>query len=397
MSNPIVPKPPSGSAHRLVPGPQSPLQSGSSSERVVKVRARTLLAGMGILLGVAAALWFVLRAEKGLTIIAIALFLSLALNPAVEFFGRRGIGRGFAVATVYVLAVIVFALLALVFIPPLVAQITHFVSALPGLVDELTKGRGPLGFLERKYQVVEEVRKVASKQGSSGVTGAAAPALGIAKGVATTIGGIVIIAFLTLFMLIEGPEWRRRITGLIPERHRARSERIGAAVYKSVSGFVTGNLLASILAGVVATVILLIVRVPYALALGLFTALIEFVPYVGPAVVTVLLSLVALTVGPVSALVVFVLMTVYHMVEGHTLRPLIYGRALKLSPLAVLIASILGAEVAGILGVLVAIPIAGSIQVIISELVDQRNRDRASGTDTESVPPPVTPVPESIA
>ncbi|MEV6415927.1 AI-2E family transporter [Kribbella sp. NPDC051718] len=354
------------------------------------IRARTLLAGLGILLGVAAALWLVLRAEKGLTIIAIALFLALALNPAVEFFQRRGLRRGFAVATVCILAVVIFALLALVFIPPLVTQITHFVNAVPGLVDELTKGRGPLGFLERKYQVVEEVQKAVSKQGASGVTGAAAPVLGIAKGVATTISGMIIIAFLTLFMLFEGPEWRHRITYLIPATHRARSERIGAGVYKSVSGFVTGNLLASFLAGAVATVILLIVGVPYALALGLFTAIIEFIPYVGPVVVTVLLSLVALTVGPVSALVVFVLMVVYHLVEGHTLRPLIYGHALKLSPLAVLIAIILGAEVAGILGVLVAIPVAGSIQVIVSEVAGRRNSGRSSGPDTKSVPPPFT-------
>lgn len=358
-----------------MPAPASqggPLPSDSAGgrqnahERVVVIRARTILAGLGIVLGVAAALGFVLLAQAGLTLIAIALFLALALNPAVDFFQRRGLGRGLAVAAVYVVAVIFFALLALVFIPPLVTQITHFVDALPGLVHDLTKGRGPLGFLERKYHVVEEVRKATSKPG------AATPALGVAKGVATTVGGVVIIAFLTLFMLLEGPEWRQRIVELIPERHRPSAERIGAGVYRSVIGFVTGNLVASFLAGVFATIVLLIVGVPYAIPLGLFTAIIELIPYIGPAVVTVLLSLVALTVGPVSALVVFALVLLYHMVEGHSLRPLIYGRALKLSALAVLIAILLGAEVAGILGALVAIPVAGSIQVIVSELIDQR-------------------------
>ena len=343
-------------------------------------RPRTVLAGLGVLLGAAVALKVVLLAQQGLTVIAIALFLAVALNPAVEFFQRRGLGRGLAVATVYLLALIVFVLLALVFVPPLVTQITHFVSALPGLVHDLTKGQGPLGFLERKYHVVEEVRKATSKQGATGLTGAATPALGIAKGVATIVTGIVIIAFLTLFMLLEGPQWRRRLTALIPERHRGPTERIAAGVYKSVSGFVAGNLVASFLAGVVATVILLIVGVPYAFPLGLFTAIIELVPYIGPAVVTVLLSLVALTTGPVAAVVVFTLMLAYHLIEGHTLRPLIYGRALKLSALAVLIAIILGTETAGILGALAAIPIAGSIQVIISELLDQRNRRQPSST-----------------
>lgn len=310
----------------------------SRQERVVLFRPRTVLAGLGIVLGVAAALGFVLLAQSGLTLIAVALFLALALNPAVEFFQRRGLRRGLAVAAVYGLAVVVFALLALVFIPPLVAQINHFVNALPSLVHDLTKGRGPLGFLERKYHVVEEVRKVTSKQGSSGLTGAATPALGVVKGVATTVGGLVIIAFLTLFMLLEGPEWRRRLVELIPERHRPPLERIAAGVYKSVGGFVTGNLLASFLAGVFATVL------------------------------------------------------VYHAIEGHSLRPLIYGRALKLSALAVLIAILLGAEVAGILGALVAIPIAGSIQAVVSELRDQRNRRQPESAVSEAVPPRNSPL-----
>jgi predicted PurR-regulated permease PerM len=341
-------------------------------ERVVVVRPRTLLSALGIVLGVAAAIWFVLLARTGLTLIAVALFLALALNPAVEFFTMRGLRRGLAVAAVYVVALGVFALLALVFIPPLVEQITKFVQALPDLVQDLTNGRGPLGFLERKYQIVEQVRDATTKRGPDGIVGIAEPALGFAKGAATTIGEIVIIAFLTLFMLLEGPRWRRQITDLLPDRHRPVIDRVGAGVYRSVGGFVTGNLVASFLAGLVATVTLAIVGVPYAVPLGLFTVIVELIPYIGPVVVTVLLSLVALTVSLVAAAVVFGIMLLYHMIEGHTVRPLIYGRALQLSALAVLIAIILGTEVAGILGALAAIPVAGSIQVLISEVLAQR-------------------------
>lgn len=358
----------------------------SSNVRVVTVRLRTVLIGLGIVLGVVVVLEFIVQAQKGLTLIVIALFLAIAINPAVEFFQRRGLGRGMAVALVSTLAVAVFTLLGLVFIPPLVTQISHLVTALPVLVDDLTKGHGPFGFLERRYHVVEYVREATTKQSTGTLTGAATPAIGIAKGVATTFTGMVIIAFLTLFMLLEGPEWRRRVTELIPERHLVPAEHIGAGVYRSVKGFVTGNLLASFLAGLVATVILLIVGVPYALPLGLFTAIIELIPYVGPAVVTLLLSLVALTESPLAAAIVFVLMLLYHLIEGHTLRPLIYGRALKLSALAVLMAIILCTEVAGILGSLAAIPIAGSIQVIITELLAQRERRRSPGSTVAPMP-----------
>jgi predicted PurR-regulated permease PerM len=355
------------------PEPPAP----SDNVRVVTLRLRTVLIGLGIALGVLAALEFVLRAQKGLTLIAIALFLAIAINPAVEFFQHRGLGRGVAVAIVSSLAVVVFGLLGLVFIPPLVTQVSHLVTALPVLADDLTKGHGPLGFLERKYHVVESVRDATSKPSSGALSGAATPAFGIAKGVATTFTGTVIIAFLTLFMLLEGPEWRRRVSDLIPERHMLPAERIGAGVYRSVRGFVTGNLLASFLAGVVATVTLLLVGVPYALPLGLFTVIVELIPYIGPAVVTVLLSLVALTESPLAAAIVLVLMLLYHLIEGHTLRPLIYGRALQLSALAVLIAIILCTEVAGILGSLAAIPIAGSVQVIIIEVLGERERRRS--------------------
>ena len=340
---------------------------------MVVFRARSVLAGLGIVLGVAAVLGFVLLARSGLTLIAIALFLALALNPAVEFFQRRGLGRGPAVGMVFALALLVFALLAVVLIPPLVDQITKFVDALPGLVGDLTKGRGPFGFLERKYQVVEQVQKATVKQGD-GLSGAATPAIGVAKGVATTLGGMVIIAFLILFMLLEGPQWRARFDELVPERNRRTVERIGAGVYRSVGGFVTGNLLASFLAGVFATILLLAAGVPYAIPLGVFVVIVELIPYVGPLVVTILLTLVAATVSLATAIVVFALLLVYHAVEGHSLRPMIYGRALKLSALAVLIAILLGTEVAGILGALAAIPIAGSLQVIVAELLAARNK-----------------------
>ena len=356
-----------------------PGMTDQPQERVLVLRPRTVLVVLGVALAVVALVGLVFLAQQGLTLILVALFLALALNPAVEFFQRRGMGRGLAVATVSILVVVFFGLLAAVFIPPLVTQITHFVQALPGIVQDLTKGRGPLGFLERKYHVVEQVTKLTNKVSGPGV---AAPALGVAVGVATTIGGIFIIAFLTLFMLLEGPDWRARITDVIADRHRASAERIGAGVYKSVSGFVTGNLLASLLAGIVATIILLAVGVPYAFPLGLFTAIIEVIPYIGPAVVTLLLGLVALTVSPLAAAIVFGSMAVYHLVEGHTVRPLIYGRALNLSALAVLIAIILGTEIAGILGALAAIPVAGSIQVILNEILEQRGaREPAVAAD----------------
>jgi predicted PurR-regulated permease PerM len=110
--------------------------------------------------------------------------------------------------------------------------------------------------------------------------------------------------------------------------------------------------------------------------IGLFVAIIELVPYVGPLVATIIVTAVALTVSVTTGLVVLGLLLAYHAIEGHTLRPFLYGRAVKLSPLAVLVAILLGTEIAGVLGALIAIPVAGSVQVIIQELVQRRDERR---------------------
>lgn len=343
---------------------------------VVVLHPRSILTALGVVLAVVAAVEFMRLAQAGLTLVMVALFLALALNPAVEFAQRHGRGRASAVGAVYVVALAILGLLGAVFIPPLVDQISKLIDALPSLVDDLTKGHGPLGFLERKYQVVERVRSATTGQSANGLLGQAGSALTAVKGIATTVVGAIIIAFLVFFMLLEGPEWRRRCTELIPEHSRGVVERIGAGVYRSVGGFVTGNLVASLLAGLVATIIMLVTGVPYAVPLGLFVAIIELVPYVGPLVATFVVTAVALTVGVTSGLVALGLLVAYHVVEGHTLRPVLYGRAVKLSPLAVLVAILLGTEIAGILGALIAIPVAGSIQVIIEELIREREERR---------------------
>jgi predicted PurR-regulated permease PerM len=237
-------------------------------------------------------------------------------------------------------------------------------------VAELTKGRGPLGFLESRYQVVERLR--AATAGDTTLAHGASSALSAVRGVATSLVGLVAIAFLTLFMLLEGPEWRRRLVELVPGEGRASVERVGAGVYRCVAGFVTGNLAASLLAALVATVTALVAHVPYALPLGLFVGIADLVPIVGPVVATLVVASVAFTRGAGAGVTVLVVLTAYHLVEGHTLRPLLYGRGVALSPLTVLVSLLLCSEVLGLLRALAAIPIAGTVSVVIRELLERR-------------------------
>jgi predicted PurR-regulated permease PerM len=346
----------------------------SPPERLVTFRPRTVLTVAGILLGLAIALWVVWVSRRVLIWALVSLFLALALNPAVDGLQRRGLKRrGAAAGVVYLTALLVIAGLLALFIPTLVQQVSDLVQAAPGYVRDLTKGRGPLGFLETKYHVVERVEKAVSGGGGTGkLAGGASAALDVTRSVVTFVLAVVTIAFMTFFMLMEGPAWMERFYGLLPEEQRPRWRAIAFDIYRTVGGYVTGNLLISLIAGGSAAIVLVILGVPFALALGLLVAVLDLIPLAGATLAAILVTLVALTHSVTAAIVTAAFFIVYQQLENHLLQPVVYGRTVKLSPLAILISVLVGAEVAGIIGALAAIPIAGTIQIL---LVDwQRHR-----------------------
>ncbi len=311
--------------------------------------------------------------------IFIAFFLAVALNPAVAWVQRRGVARrGIAVAIVFVGTIVAIAALGATIIPTIVTQVNDFVDAVPGYVQDLTAGRGRLGFLEREYQLTDRVREAVSNGGASRVLGISGTALAVTKGIVTAVVATLTIAFLTLFMLLEGPAWVERLFGLLPEEKQPRWRKVGNDVYKTIGGYVSGNLTISLIAGVISTAVLLGVGVPYAVALGLLVAILDLIPLAGATIAAIIVSTVAFLDSTTAGLIVVVFFVFYQQLENHVLQPVVYGRTVQLSPLAVLIAVLIGAELAGVIGALAAIPVAGTIQVILVDWLDhRRNRRRA--------------------
>jgi predicted PurR-regulated permease PerM len=312
-------------------------------------------------------------ARHVLTWILISLFLALALNPAVEWLQRHGVkGRGRAAAITYLLAIALLVAIGFTFVPTLVHQVNEFVQKLPDYAHDVTHGRGRLGFLESKYHIQERVQDAVKKGGATKVLGLSGAALSVAKGVITIVLATVTILFMTFFMLLEGPTWVERFYGLLPAGSQPRWRKVGFEIYRTVGGYVTGNLLISLIAGGLTTVVLLIMGVPYAVALGLIVAILDLIPLAGATLGAIIVTLVALTESVTSALIVLAFFVVYQQLENHLLQPIVYGRTVKLSPLAILVAVLVGAEVAGVLGALAAIPVAGTIQILISEWLQHR-------------------------
>jgi predicted PurR-regulated permease PerM len=342
-------------------------------ERIVYFRPRAILVVLGIILSATAIIAFLFLAWHVITWILIALFLALALNPAVEFFERRGLRRSLASLLVFLLALVAFGGLGALLIPPLVDQIEEFVAAIPDFVEDLTAGRGPLGFLQDDYQIVDNVRQAIEEQGAGGVLGITNASIAVARGVVSFVVGVVTIAFLTIFMLIEGPRIVERFRGSLPENMKPRWDRVGGDIYRTVGGYVGGNLLISLIAGVSAAILFFVLGSSYAIALAVVVALLDLIPLAGATLAAIIVSTVAfIELGWVKGAIVVGFFILYQQLENHILQPVIYGRTVQLSPLTVLIAILIGAELVGILGALAAIPVAGIIQAILREVVRWR-------------------------
>jgi predicted PurR-regulated permease PerM len=353
--------------------------------RVVVVRPRTVLQALGIVVLVGLALLLVYNAWRVLTWILIAGVLAAALNPAVEAFERRGLRRGWAASLVFGLALLGITAIGYLVIPPLVSQVTDFVNAVPDFIDDLTAGRGPLGFLQDRYQIVDRIRAAIDERGVGGVLGLSQPALDLVRSVVTAVAGIVTIIFLTFFMLLEGPRTISMLLGLLPSEARPRFERVGRDVYRSISGYATGNLAISVVAGTLATIVLFAVGSDYAIALGLVVAVFDLVPLAGATIAAIIAStVVAIETDWMRTLILIAFFIAYQQFENQILQPLVYGRTVELSPLVVLCAVLIGAQLAGIFGALFAIPIAGSLLAVARELLDYRRE--VSGVSEASEP-----------
>ena len=187
-------------------------------DRIVHFRPRTIFAVLGILLAVGVVLYVLWVARHVLSWLLIALFLALALNPAVEWLQRHGVkSRGLAAGITFLVAIAAVVGLAALFIPTLVDQVDSFANKVPDYVHDLTHGRGRFGFLETRYHIVERVKEAVKGGGVGKFAVGAGAALTVTKSVLTAVVATLTIVFMTFFMMLEGPAWMERIYGVLPE------------------------------------------------------------------------------------------------------------------------------------------------------------------------------------
>ncbi len=331
------------------------------------------LIGLNASFGVAVA-YAIVRGIADITtvivIIGLALFIAIGLNPIIEFLVTRGQRRGVAVSVVtagFLLTVVAFAVLA-------VAPISHEVQVLiqnyPRYRTNLVDGKGWAGKLVFRLHLIGYVRRSSKfKLPLGGVLGAGKLLLSL--GVAT-----ISVVALTIYFLFALPGVKSLWLGLIPRSRRGRVDLLTDEVFTRVGGFMLGNLVTSLISGVGTYVWLLVLGIPYPLVLALGVALFDLIPLVGSTIAGVVVSLVAFTKGvPIGVATAFFYVA-YRYLEDYFLNPRVMKRTVKVSPGLTIVATLVGAALLGLVGALVAIPAAATIQLVLEEVVMPRQNLR---------------------
>ena len=342
------------------------------------------------LAGLSALLYLLVQVRSTLLLLGIAIFLAVALGPAVDFFARGRLPRAAAILIVYVLIFLVFGGVLSLIVPPVVNGATGLSQDIPGYVTDLRDSKTIRDF-DDKYDVTSKLREEAQKLPDK--LGDAAGALqGIAVGVANAAFQLLTILTMTFFLLLSG---RRMVSFLITRFGRHREERlhdVAERIYKSTSGYVAGALTITSINGILTFIVLTLLGVPFAVPLAVMMAFFGLIPLVGATIGGVLILIVTLFNGFPSATIIYgAFLVLYQQVENNVLQPFIFKRTVNVPPLAVIVAILAGSSVLGIVGALVAIPIAAALQIVFREWFADKTTVSGSVILPDDLPPPDAP------
>ena len=306
-------------------------------------------------------------------LIVIAAFFATILNPMVDVLTRLKIRRGVATSIVFLLGVAGFTGMIYTFVRPIYDAGESFARDIPGFVERAKTGQGRVGELIQRYNIDEKVAENAPKL-QDALKNAGGPAISAAQRVASGLLALLTILVLSFLMLLEAPGIIGVFLGLLSPRRALQVRRIGADVAGAVTGYMAGNLVISLVAGLVTWVFLTIVHVPFAGVLGLWVGFADLIPLVGATIGAVPTIAIAFLHSTGSGIAVLIMYIVYQQIENHLLQPVVMSRTVKLNPLGVLVSALVGVELAGLVGALLAIPTAGAIQVVVRDLWDDRQQ-----------------------
>ena len=310
-----------------------------------------------VLLGVGILLYLIFLARTPLVWIGIAAFLAVAINPIIKWLQNYMPRKSIGLATGLILlifCVVSVALMWAVFVP-LVDQTSRLIANLPELADKATDALANTPFTD--------ALKVSSDQLSASASQVGSAVLSFVNSLVEAVVAFVTIVALMFFMTIEGKTMKKTTLATLPAKLKKDTQELGGKIYWIINGYVVGYFLLSMMYGVASGLVLFLLGNPYYLILGLIAALLDLIPLVGSTIAAILIGLVCILTGQAWVAALFVIFTIiYVQLENAVLNPMVYSKKVDISPLTVLVAVLIGAAIAGVMGTLLAIPVAATIK-----------------------------------
>jgi predicted PurR-regulated permease PerM len=317
--------------------------------------------------------WFliqaILNARSVLVLIVIALFLAIGLNPTVEWLTAHNMRRGLAIAIVFFAVIGAFVGFGFAVVPPVVEQSNAFVKELPSYLEDLRRNPTVRQF-DEDYGVIERAQKYVT----SGELGQRAfgGLLGVGRVVLNAVFGALTILIMTLYFLAALPSMKRQAYRLVPASRRERVTLLGDEVLARTGQFVSGALTVAFIAAFTSYMFLSIVDMPYAIALAVFVGLLDLIPLVGATIAAIVVSLIGFTQSAGVGIACIIFYVAYQQFENYVVYPHVMRRAVDVPAPVTVVAVLLGGALLGIVGALIAIPVAAAVLLVVRQVAIPR-------------------------
>jgi predicted PurR-regulated permease PerM len=333
---------------------------------------KTIFVTIWLVLGSLIGLYIVVMLAHIEALLVIAIFLAVVLNRPVDLFTRHlHLRRGLATTLVYLIGAGLIAAMLYAFINPLVHQVEHFANNFDKYVSDARAGKGPVGDLVKEYDLDKRFQE--NKDDIQNyLSSAGGGAIDVARTIASGVLALLTVVVLSFLMILYGPELLDGGLGILSPPKRARVKAVAVDCARALTGYVLGNLLISVIAAFVTFVGLWIFGVPFKGVLALWVGFADLIPLVGATLGAIPTIAVAFLHSPAAGIGMLILYIVYQQFENHVLQVAIMSKTVQINQLFVLVSVLIGVELFGFIGALLAIPAAGVIQVIARDLWDNR-------------------------
>jgi predicted PurR-regulated permease PerM len=355
-----------------------PVEASGTPESTPK-RTEIVVSGVTVFKAAVIALtvYLAIIANEVLLTIGLAFVFALGLDPLVGWFTRRGMGRAKAALIVFGLLFLIGSLLVIWAAVPLWNEVRHLADDLPSYVDDL-EDEPLFEELHENTDVTSKAEDLA-KNIANAIPVAATALLGITGALVGSALSVVTLVFLTLFLLIGLPDLKRGALALLAPQEAARVDRLMNEVTETISYSLLGNLAISLIAGTVVGVVAVIIGAPFPIVLALIVGLFDLIPQIGSMIAAIIVVLITLAgSGVVDAVILLLVILVYQQIENYVIQPLVYRKAVSLSGFATIAVVLAGGALLGVIGAILAVPVAASIKVVLADLTAARRARMAA-------------------